>query len=117
MWKGLVLSVFHPMVLAFIDDPFLNQLLEWWLQNGGISITELANNAISWLKLAVFVMKCLAYRYFSKCFVGDTVTPEWCLLCAFFLNSVLYTHCSLKSVQHPFRAGFIQDSLQLGLVG
>ena len=47
MWKGLVLSVFHPMVLAFIDDPFLNQLLEWWLQNGGISITELANNAIS----------------------------------------------------------------------
>ena len=35
------------MVLAFIDDPFLNQLLEWWLQNGGISITELANDAIS----------------------------------------------------------------------
>ena len=34
----------------------------------------------------------------------------------FFLNAVLYTHCSLKSVQHPFRAGFIQDSLQLGLV-
>ena len=51
MWKGLVLSVFHPMVLAFIDDPFLNQLLEWWLQNGGISITELANDAISWLNL------------------------------------------------------------------
>lgn len=25
----------------------------------------------------------------------------------FFFNSVLYTHCSLKSVQHPFREGFI----------
>ena len=116
VWKGLALSVFHPMVLAFIDDPFLNQLLEWWLQNSGISITELANGAISWLKLAVFIMKFLAYRYFFQMFCWWYSYPWMMLtLCFFFKLCALYplfskiSAASLQSrIHHPH--------LQLGLV-
>lgn len=32
-------TIFYPIVLPFIDDPFLNHLLQWWLQNGEISTT------------------------------------------------------------------------------
>lgn len=63
------------------------------------------------IELAVFVMKCLAYRYFFKCFVGDTVTPEWCLLCAFFFFKCcalypLFSKICAASLQSRIHSGF-----------
>lgn len=48
-------TVFHLMVLAFIENPFLNQLPQWWLQNGDISITLLVSFAYPGLNF-VFLM-------------------------------------------------------------
>lgn len=31
-------TAFHPIILASIDDPFLNEYMQWWLQNGDVLI-------------------------------------------------------------------------------
>ena len=80
---------FHPMIWTSIIEPYLNQLLRWWLQNDNFS---------HFLISCIFILYC-SVKNFSSC----PLFEHWCGFMDYFLIQWAIIHfCHLSFLYSNF---------------
>lgn len=115
---------FHPTILTSICEPYLNQLLHWWLQNAIVFLISsfllflfyisLKNFSSCWLLeywygfMGYFLIQCAIIHYCHCSFLCSNYSK---LAISFKLSSVFFWHVFTSLARHPcFLAQQIWDN-------